>query len=117
MPDMIKLGAHSPDEEAERLNAVCGVYAGKSETPICDANECEIIPSLDPNYDGPHLWVEKHIAQALEKETVRLREALQYLYDDCVDYLTINKFGGIDNWPMKRARDALSPAPTERADK
>lgn len=33
MPDLTNLGAHSPAEETERLDAVECVYAGKSETP------------------------------------------------------------------------------------
>lgn len=71
---MKQTGATSDTEAERQIQAVCD--AGKSETPICDAAECEIIPSADPNYDGPHLWVESHIARALEKETARLREAL-----------------------------------------
>lgn len=43
----------------------------------------------------------------LARQVAGLREALKGLYDDQVDYLTINKLGGMDNHWMVRARKEL----------
>ena len=44
---------------------------------------------------------------SLARQVAGLREALKGLYDDQVDYLTINKLGGMDNHWMVRARKEL----------
>jgi len=44
----------------------------------------------------------------LAMQVEAMREALQGLYDDNVDYLTLNNLGGIDNHWMKAARAALA---------
>ncbi len=37
-------------------------------TPRTDAEESEIIPSRDPNYDGEYRWVPSRLARQLERE-------------------------------------------------
>lgn len=39
-----------------------------SDTPRTDAEECEIVPSANPEYDGPYKWVESRFARELERE-------------------------------------------------
>jgi tRNA C32,U32 (ribose-2'-O)-methylase TrmJ len=53
----------------------------------------------------------KRLIDALKAENERLREALKGLYDDQVDYLTLNHLGGMDNHWMVRARAALAVKP------
>ena len=61
---------------------------------------------------GPLMRVERDVIAAeldrLAGENKRLREALQGLYDDQVDYLALNHLGGMDNHWMVRARAALA---------
>lgn len=37
-------------------------------TPESDAQECEIVPSANPEYDGPYQWVESSFARTLERQ-------------------------------------------------
>jgi hypothetical protein len=45
---------------------------------------------------------------ARDERIKRLEEALRGLYEDQVDYLTLNNLGGMDNHWMKAARAALA---------
>jgi len=57
---------------------------------------------------GKHLTEAAAELDRLAGENKRLRQALQGLYDDQVDYLAINHLGGMDNHWMVRARAALA---------
>lgn len=127
MPDLTNLGAHSPAEEAERLDAVERVYAGKSETPRCDALFREHYGRDGAPTELDDLYT---LARALEKETARLRLALSKIarwygeFPKVVDpegkkcsYAAAYGSNGERDYMRMVAQDALSPAPTKRADK
>lgn len=51
----------------------------------------------------------------LEAEVARLREALIEMVDEKCDYMRINRLGDPETQhSIKRAREALNPAPTEK---
>ena len=45
----------------------------QAATPETDAEVCEFTPSANPNYDGPHEWVEVKHARKLERERNELK--------------------------------------------
>ncbi len=61
---------------------------------------------------GPHdsRWVTEATYDAALARVKDLEGALRGLYEDQVDYLTLNNLGGMDNHWMKAARAALSGA-------
>lgn len=127
MTDMTNLGAHSPAEEAERLDAVERVYAGKSETPLTDRVRETLRRGIgNRQATVGESWMLGQY-EALEKETVRLRAGILDAIATIKTWHSIGEMGqdsGITwqiyykNSPeMKRLTSLLSPAPTERADK
>lgn len=45
-------------------------------TPKTDEQECEFSLSANPDYDGPHLWVESSFSRKLERENIQLVDLL-----------------------------------------
>lgn len=70
--DLSRTGAVSDERAAEQEAEVTAVYAGKSETPICDAEKRWASWNGE---DNKFQCVDLCIAEALEKETARLKKA------------------------------------------
>ena len=78
-------------------------------TPRTDAEECEIIPSRDPNYDGEYQWVPSRLARALERENAELLAALSGMVA-IFDSVTQGQERELREEWLPKARAALSRA-------
>jgi hypothetical protein len=86
------------DDSGNELEITCDARDGK----VCIASiEIGFVKQFD---------YEQQANARLIASAPDLVEALAGLYADQVDYLTINKLGGMDNHWMKAARAALSKA-------
>lgn len=74
-----------------------------------DASRVDVIFD-DPGDDGQWECVTPLYRSPPARDSVieEMAEALQALHDDNVDYLTINKLGGVNNHCLVRAREAIA---------
>lgn len=110
--DLSRTGAVSDDRAAEQIAEVAAVYAGKSETPLTEQHQY---------YLTGHPVVDATQYKRLEKEIARLRDCLTKLHTDGQRYMKSENLLNPDRarWAVacRRISEALSPTPTERADK